>query len=47
MVELGDAGRYFGDEVAAGLGQPDAAMATLEQQDTERLLQPLDPGADA
>jgi hypothetical protein len=35
MVELIDAGRDPLDEEASGLGQPDAARMTLEQEDAE------------
>lgn len=47
MVKLIDADRYPLDEVASGLGQPDAACVTLEQEDTKVLFQRLYAGADA
>lgn len=46
-VEMFDTHRHLGDETSFGLGQPHAAMPSLEQNDTKRLFQRLDPGADA
>ncbi len=47
MVELIDARCYLLDEMASGLGQPDAACVTLEQEDSKVLLQSLHARADA
>jgi hypothetical protein len=47
MVELVDAGCYPLDEVASGLGQPDAARMTLEQKYAKIVLHRLHAGADA
>lgn len=39
--------RYLRDEEASGIRQPNAAMTTLEQEDTKVFFQRLDPRADA
>ena len=47
MVELVNTYGYPLDEMASGLGQPNAACMTLEQEDAEVFFQCLHAGADA
>jgi hypothetical protein len=47
MVELIDASSDALDEVASGLGQPDAPCVSLEQEDAKIFLQRLHARADA
>ncbi|CQM35330.1 Uncharacterised protein [Salmonella enterica subsp. enterica serovar Typhimurium str. DT104] len=47
MVELVNTYGYPLDEMASGLGQPNAARMTLEQEDAEVFFQCLHAGADA
>ncbi|BEV47127.1 hypothetical protein CRBSH125_33100 [Afipia carboxidovorans] len=47
MVKMTNARRHFGDEALPGFGQPDTTMAALEQENAKRLLQRLDPRANA
>lgn len=47
MVELVNTYGYPLDEMASGLGQPNAARMTLEQEDAEVFFQCLHAGVDA
>lgn len=47
MIELVDPYGYPLDEMASGLGQPNASRVTLEQEDTKVFFQCLHAGADA
>jgi len=46
-IEMANPSGDFRDETAAGVGQTDATMAALEQNNTKILLQRLDPGTHA